>query len=217
MNRIVQTPLTPTAAATHHRSGPRQTDSYSTVAKLIHWTTAIAVLAALMFGVLIGQSEWPPIATVLETLAGLTGQQVGSLKNQLYDLHRSFGTLVLGLIVLRVCWWLVRRPPPLPAHMSTAQRAASFSAHSALYVLLFVLPILGWVGTSLFGAPIIVFGLFELPPIVERDRSQVGWVFELHTYTSIAITAIVALHIGAALKHRFIDRDGVFQRMTFGR
>jgi cytochrome b561 len=85
-----------------------------------------------------------------------------------------------------------------------------------LYTLLIVQPFLGWFGTSAYPAPIIVFGLFELPPIWHEDRPLSDKVLTVHAVVGLAIATLVAMHIAAALYHHFVRRDGVLTRMVTG-
>lgn len=172
---------------------------YSGISKFLHWTMALAVIIALVLGVTIANIPWGP------------------LKNQLYDLHRSFGTLILGLIVIRILWRLYSPPPPLPETVAPWQRTASRIVHLGLYACLAAMPLLGWIGTSLYGAKITVFGLFVLPPIVAKDRPNSEWVLEVHAWLGFAFAALIALHIAAALMHHFVHKDDILKRMLPGR
>ena len=75
------------------------------------------------------------------------------------------------------------------------------------------MPILGWLGTSLYGAKIKVFGLFVLPALVAKDRASSGFVLDIHGWLGIAFATIIAIHIGAALMHHFVHKDEILQRM----
>jgi cytochrome b561 len=90
---------------------------------------------------------------------------------------------------------------------------AASSVHVALYVLLIVQPIVGWIGTSAFRAPINVFWLFELPPIWPENRAFSDQVFQVHRAIGYLIVLLLAAHIGAALFHHFVRRDRVLLRM----
>ena len=160
---------------------------------------ALVVFIALGLGITIANIGWGP------------------LKNQLYDLHRSFGTLVLVLVALRIVWRLYSRPPALPDTVAPWQRLAAHLAHFGLYVCLIAMPLLGWIGTSLYGAKITVFGLFVLPPIVAKDRPNSEWVLELHAWLGMAFAALIVMHIAAALVHHFVHKDDVLKRMLPGR
>jgi cytochrome b561 len=85
--------------------------------------------------------------------------------------------------------------------------------HRLLYAILLIQPIIGWWGTSAFGAPINVFWLFELPPLVSKDELAAKQILAWHGIVGITLSAIVAIHISAALFHHFVRRDEVLRRM----
>jgi cytochrome b561 len=93
------------------------------------------------------------------------------------------------------------------------QRAASSAVHGSLYLLLTLQPIIGYWANSAFGASTPMFGVFQLPPIVAQNQDFAGQLFTLHRWSGIAIALLAAVHIGAALQHYFIFKDGVLQRM----
>jgi cytochrome b561 len=172
--------------------------AYSLTARVLHWSTAILVLTVLPLGVVIG-NEWG-----------------GPLQDQLYDLHRSIGATILLLVVVRLGYRLTHPPLPLPDDIAPIQRFAAQATHWALYALLIVQPLVGWIATSAFPAPIVVFGLFELPPIWSEDRAFSDRLFTVHAWIAIAIACLAAAHIGAALHHHFVRKDRVLMRMITG-
>lgn len=137
----------------------------------------------------------------------------GVWQDRLFNLHRSLGVLVLALAVLRVATrWILGVPAPHPG-LTRFQRAASGIAHKALIVLILLVPLLGWAATSAYPAPIVVFGLFELPPILGPDRALSEKLFGAHRFAAFLMTGILCIHVGAALWHGVIMRDGVLSRM----
>lgn len=144
-----------------------------------------------------------------------------SIKFDFYQLHKSFGLSILALTTLRLVWRLTHKIPPLPAAMPAWQKAAARGTHWAFYALLFVTPLVGWaiVSVSPKDIPTFWFGLFSVPhlPFFDGviDRSAVEDVFEEgHEFLAFAILGLLALHVGAALKHGFINRDGVLRSMA---
>jgi cytochrome b561 len=168
---------------------------YSPTARALHWFTAVLVLTMI------------PAGFVMVNI------DAGPWQNFLFHLHRSFGVLLLPVMLLRLIYRLKHPPPPLPATVEPIHQLAAHSVHMALYALLIVQPIVGWIGTSAFRAPILVFGLFELPPIWPEDRAFSDQVFVLHRAIGILIAALLVAHIGAALFHHFVRRDQVLLRM----
>jgi len=172
--------------------------AYSLTARALHWTTAILVLFMLPLGIVI-VNEWG-----------------GPLKDPLYDLHRSIGTLIIPLVVLRLAYRLAHPPSPLPDDLPAIQRSAAHATHWGLYALLVIQPFVGWVATSAYGAVITVFGLFVLPPIWSQDRALSERLFVVHAVIGLAIAGLAAIHIGAALYHHFVRKDRVLMRMITG-
>jgi cytochrome b561 len=174
------------------------TPAYTATARTLHWLTASLVLINLPLGLVIG-NNWG-----------------GPLQDPLYNLHRSIGALIIPIILVRVVYRLGHPPAPLPDDIPRWQQRAASATHYALYALLVAQPFLGWIGTSAYRAPIIVFGLFELPPIWPEDRAFSDQVLLVHAVTGLAIACLLAAHIGAALHHHFIRKDRILMRMVSG-
>ncbi|WP_291014388.1 cytochrome b [Hydrogenophaga sp.] len=136
---------------------------------------------------------------------------------KLYNWHKWAGVLVLSLALLRLLWRLTHRPPPLPASFARAmpawQRLAHHATHAALYLLFFAVPLLGWAYSSATGFSIVLFGVLPLPDWVPVNESLADALKAAHRYAAYALAALVSLHVAAALKHHFIDRDGLLSRM----
>jgi cytochrome b561 len=173
--------------------------AYSVTARILHWLTAGLVLTMLPLGLVIAR-EWG-----------------GPFQDQLYDLHRSIGALLIVIIMVRFAYRLAHPPLPLPDDIPPIQRFAAHATHWALYALLILQPFLGWIGTSAYRAPIIVFGLFELPPIWPEDRAFSDQVLFVHGVVGLTIACLLAAHIGAALYHHFVRRDDILLRMLTSR
>ncbi|MBZ9990027.1 cytochrome b [Mesorhizobium sp. BH1-1-5] len=135
---------------------------------------------------------------------------------ELIQSHKSFGFLLLGLIILRVAWRLRNAAPALPASVGTLERRTAPLAHFALYVFQIALPLSGWalVSVSTLEIPTMPFDLFVMPnlPLAESDAAESFWS-AAHWYLAYAGIALVALHIAAALRHHFLLRDSVLTRM----
>lgn len=171
---------------------------YSAAAKLFHWITALAVLTTI------------PVALAMVRV----GQ--GPLQNQLYDLHRSLGVLVLVLMAARLLWRIYRPAPPLVPGLPDWQVAAASISHWTLYAVLLAMPVLGWAGTSAFGAPIMVFDLFEWPAMLDKDEQLANVLLGLHRWLGFALVGLLGLHVAAALHHHFIRGDETLRRMLPG-
>jgi cytochrome b561 len=169
---------------------------YSLTARAAHWITAALVIIAFFIG--------------------LTMLQVGRgpLQNQLFDWHRSLGATVLLITALRLLWRLGHPAPPLPPDTPGWIKVSAWLSHRLLYAFLLILPIIGWLGSSAFGAPVHFYGLFDLPALISPDKSLAHILFAIHIWGAFALAALVVLHIGAALYHLLVRRDSVFRRMV---
>lgn len=168
---------------------------YPSTSKWLHWLVAASVLVMIPIGIAMGR----------------VGQ--GPLQNTLYDLHKSFGILILALMIARLInRIMVGAPAPAPG-LARWQRAVSSATHGLLYVLLILQAIGGWIANSAYGAPTPFFGLFELPALVANDRPFAEQVFRNHRVIGFVIAALAAMHIAAALHHFLFRRDRVLQRM----
>ncbi len=141
------------------------------------------------------------------------------------DTHKSIGITVLGLAILRVLWRIAHKPPAMPPVYARWERVAAHAAHAALYVIIFALPLSGWLHDSAWNGaashPMQLFGLFEWPRIAifngydpaQRDvlHDQLG---TLHTWCGYVLYALLAAHILGALKHQWLDRHAELQRIV---
>ncbi|WP_245258996.1 cytochrome b [Salinarimonas rosea] len=171
---------------------------YARVQIWIHWLTALAVLGLIA--------------------AGLTMTRIGpgTLTNALYELHKSFGLVVVGLVVLRL---VARAVHGAPAHapMPGWQLLAARISHVALYLLLVVVPLSGWAATSACCAPVNLFWSVEMTLPVARGFDVARPIFVVHTYAAYLLAFVVLVHAGAALQHHYLRRDDTLARMAGGR
>ena len=169
--------------------------TYSRPAKIFHWITAIAVISTVPMGI--------------------TMMRVGSgdLQNALFFTHKSIGALILMVTAARLVWRLFHPAPPLVPGLPGWQVAAAKGSHLLLYVLLFAVPLLGWAGTSAFGAPVDFFGLFNLPQILEKDQALAERLLGIHAVVALSLAGLVLVHVSAALYHHFIRKDETLRRM----
>lgn len=172
---------------------------YHPVARLLHWALALALVGLFALGLYMADLPFSP------------------QRLKLYNWHKWIGVSVLTLSFIRLFWRLVFRPPALPAGITTAmpawQRWAHHATHGGLYLLFFAVPLLGWAYSSAAGFPIVVFGVLPLPDFVPVSESLADVLKEAHGIAAYAMAALVALHVVGALKHQFIDRDGLMARM----
>jgi cytochrome b561 len=178
---------------------------YTTTAIALHWIIAILILANVGLGYAADLVPDGFVRTVVDT-------------------HKSTGITVLGLAMLRILWRFSHKPPDSPPSYSPFERFAAHAAHGALYVLIFALPISGWMHDSAWkeaaSHPMSLYGLIPWPRIawieriepVEKERLHTLF-FAAHTYFAYALYLLLATHIFGALKHQFFDREAELQRM----
>lgn len=169
---------------------------YTTTAMIFHWLIALMIIGAFTMGL------------VMTDIPGIT-----PTKLKYYSWHKWAGVTILALATLRLLWRLTHPAPPYPATMPGWQRTAANSLHSLLYVLMFAVPLSGYLYTLSAGIPVVYFGLFELPVIIDANPALKPVLKGVHYWLNMTLAACVAIHVAAALKHQFIDRDGVLKRM----
>lgn len=175
---------------------------YSPAARRFHWITVAAVFVMIPLG--LGM-----------TYRGNTLDLWDELTNGLYSAHKLLGFLVLWLTAGRLAYRLLHGAPPDEPTLEWWQKAASHLVHWALYGLLLVVPLLGWIGVSLYPA-LTIFDLFNLPALAAPNEEAAKRVLALHGWLAILLALAVAGHIVAALSHHFVRRDGVLRRMLPG-
>ncbi len=131
--------------------------------------------------------------------------------------HKAIGITVLVLTVLRIVWKLAHPAPPLVETLKAWEAALAKVTHVLLYGLMLAIPLAGWGLHSAFGQgkPVSIFGLFNVPALpVGSDKPTIGMFHELHEITATLMLVLFAIHVGAALKHHFVDKDGTMRRMV---
>jgi cytochrome b561 len=176
---------------------------YTPLAMLLHWVLALAILGAFFMGLYLDDLPFSPS------------------KLRLINWHKWAGVTILTLSALRLLWRLSHRPPSLPVRIEQAmpgwQRAAYHGTHHLMYLLFFIVPLAGWAYSSAKGFPIVWFGVLPLPDLVAKDAALADILKEVHALAAFALIGLVAVHVAAALKHQWIDRDGLLDRMRPGR
>jgi cytochrome b561 len=178
-------------------------DRYSAPQRWLHWLVAILVLGNLAGGTML----WSFGFTGLRDTFGLAAA------NAMYTAHKSSGVLILALVLLRLGLRLRHGAPPPPASLSPVVWRLAHANHLALYVLLVVMPVLGWAATAAGGFP-VQFLAWNLPGLVPENEALAETLFALHGAAGLAIAVLAAVHIAAALRHRFILRDDVLRRIA---
>jgi cytochrome b561 len=171
---------------------------YTSTAIALHWLLALAIAGAFAAGLYMTSLSFSPA------------------RLKLFNWHKWAGVCILALSALRLLWRLRHRPPaelPMPAWQSRASRWV----HRLLYGLFFAVPLAGWAYSSAAGFPIVLFGVLPLPDFVPVNRELSDALKPVHHWLAYGLAAVVALHVAGALKHHFVDRDGLLLRMRPGR
>jgi cytochrome b561 len=177
----------------------RNTDnSYGLVAQFLHWS--VVVLIVTQYGLVLIFSDMP---LGLEKIAWIVR-------------HKAVGMTILGLACIRLLWRLFNPAPPLPAHMKPYERWGAHASHALLYILIFTIPLSGWVMSSLAGIPVGYFGLFDIPVLMPPDKTLVAASKQVHLILNFILAMTACLHIGAAFYHHGFKKDDVLIRMLPG-
>ena len=167
---------------------------YTRTAVMLHWLSAALILCGFAIGL------W------------MTRLALSPLKLQWYSYHKWIGITVFLIAVCRLAWrW--RHPAPRAVPMPDWQRRAAAATHAALYVLMLAIPVSGWIYSSASGVSVAWLGLVPLPDLVAKDKMLAAVLKVVHTGLNYTLLALVSVHMGAALKHHFVDRDGTLARM----
>lgn len=168
---------------------------YTRTAMLFHWLIAAAVFTVIGMGLY------------------MTSPPITPLRFRVYNWHKWLGVCLLLATVLRLTWRIRHAPPPTDHVMKSLEVFAARAVHSLLYALCFLVPLSGWAYTSAEGRPVVLFGRFPLPDFVPVNPALAEVLKVTHHWLAWTLSALILLHIAAALKHRFIDRDSVLSRM----
>ncbi|MGI3170740.1 cytochrome b [Pseudooceanicola sp. C21-150M6] len=172
------------------------TDQFSLFARSLHWIMALLVLCMIPAGFLMIQEGIPR-----------------GLQNALFLFHKNIGVLLLILVVIRALYRRFRPPAPLPADIPMIQQRMAALSHLALYGLLFLLPVAGYIRVKAGGFPIESLDALGVPALVPRAEWLATAAKTIHFLAGYAIAGVIAVHIAAAAYHGLVRRDGVFSRM----
>jgi cytochrome b561 len=172
-----------------------QTTAYTRTAIGLHWLIAIALAGTFALGLYMHELPLSP------------------QKLKLYSWHKWAGVTIFLFVALRLAWRLGHRPPALPILMPAWQRLAAEATHVLLYVLMFAVPLSGWLMSSAKGFQTVWFGVLPLPDLLNKDTELGDLLQQVHMILNFSMAALVLAHLGAALKHHLIDRDDILTRM----
>lgn len=169
--------------------------------------------------------RWGPISQAFHWLSALLLTAIGAIglymedlpnapdKIRIYALHKSLGLTLLAIVVLRLLWrWTRPRPAHLPGLPVWSRRSAG-AVHTALYVLMLLVPLAGWTLNSASGYPLQWFGVFNLPSIAAESESLADLAGEVHELGFWLLVLVVAGHVAGAMYHHLFLGDDTLQRM----
>ncbi len=169
--------------------------AYSALAIGLHWLVFVFVIANWLLGPYMADLPLSP------------------QKLKYFSWHKWIGVTVFLLAVFRVGWRLSHSPPPLPVSVPSWQRHLAQASHLMLYLLIFAVPVTGWLYSSASGVPTVYLGWVQLPDLVGRDKALAELLKQAHIILNMALVALVFVHVAAAFKHHFVDHDDVLARM----
>ncbi len=169
--------------------------AWGAVSQWLHWLIVVLLVMQYSLGWL--AASLPP----------------GLDKLVLLSRHKSLGILILALAAMRLGWRALNPTPAMPAGMTVSVRRLAHVTHALMYAGLLALPLSGWIMSSARNFPVAFFNLFQLPDLVSPGESVYLVSRTIHVGLTWLLLASVALHILAALKHHFLDRDDVLRRM----
>lgn len=169
---------------------------YARPLALLHWLMALLIVGTFLFGLKVGAMPLSPA------------------KFHQIAWHKWAGITVLLLLMLRIAVRLASRVPPLPDTMSALAQKAAHVGHFALYALMLAVPLSGWAMSSAYGFPVVYFQLLPLPDLVAKDPALAETLLWVHRGCNVLLAVTVLGHVAAALKHQWLDKDGLLSRMS---
>ncbi len=177
------------------RQDYRDVPGYTATAVALHWATAALIIAGFILG------------EYMEDLA------LSPLKLRLFSYHKWIGVTVFALVIFRLAWRALHPAPALPDKMPAWEKSAAKAAHLALYALIFIIPVTGWLSSSAHGFQTVYLKVLPMPDLVKKNKEAADALELVHGLLNKALLALFIMHVSASLKHHFIDRDDILKRM----
>lgn len=168
---------------------------YHSLSIFFHWLLAIMIIGAFIMGTI------------------MVDMRISPTKLQFYNWHKWAGVTILALVAMRLLTRLFKPAPNYPDSMKNWEKQAAHATHIFLYVLMFSVPISGYLYTFAAGYPVVYFAWLELPAVVGPFPEYKDFFKETHDILTKVMFITVMLHVAAAMKHLVINKDGVFQRI----
>lgn len=170
-------------------------ERYSSISIMLHWLIALMIFCAFPLGLYMADLPLSP------------------QKLQYYSWHKWAGVSIFVVVLIRI-FWRIGHPPPVAVPMPGWQQLASGAVHYMLYLLMVIIPLSGWLMSSAHGFQTVWFGVLPLPDLLEKNHDLAETLEEVHELLNYGMLFLVGLHIAAALKHHFVDKDGLLSRMN---
>ena len=171
------------------------TPGHPATTRLFHWAVAVMVLVQIPVGI------------------AMTSAPLAAVADPLYVVHKGLGSVLLLVVVARIAWRIVRRPPPFPDFMPPREQRIAHRTHVALYGLLLVMVVSGYVRTVGDSYPIELLDALGVPALLPSMPQTAAVMLVVHRFSSFALVALVAVHVAMVLKHHVVDRNPVLRRM----
>lgn len=210
MTRIVARHSAPLKGPGKNRLPPHASITYDRAVTDHQQTVPLRYSAPAMLG------HWLVVLLIVSTYCvawTMVDLRISPTKLRLFNYHKWIGVTIFALAALRVLWRLWRRPPPLPVPMHRWERQAAEITHRLLYLLLFALPLSGWLMSSAKGFQTVYLGLLPIPDVLAKNAALGAALTSVHVALTWLLLGLVSVHVLAALKHQFIHHDNVLQRM----
>ncbi len=178
------------------KTAPKQ---YTLLAIGLHWWIALLIFIAFPLGIYMHDLPFSPN------------------KLKLFSWHKWIGVTVFLFVVVRISWRWCHSPPALPDSIASWQKLATHVAHGLLYLLMVAIPLSGWLMSSAKGFQTVWFGVLPIPDLLGKDKELGNLLAIVHKTLNFSLLALVTLHVLAALKHHFIDKDVILRRMLSNR
>jgi cytochrome b561 len=173
----------------------KQVLAYTRTAISLHWLMALLIVVAF------------PVGVVMHNMA------LSPDKLRMMSYHKWIGVTIFLLLLARLAWRLLHKPAPMTAHMPAWQQKAAGAIHFLLYVLMVAIPLSGWLMSSAKGFQTVYFGVLPLPDLLGKDKALGEQLGEVHEMLNVTLLVLFVLHVAAAIKHHFMDRDDTLIRM----
>lgn len=168
---------------------------YGVVARGFHWITVLLVFTMIPVGLI------------------MTQDLPRTIQDPLFVLHKGLGPFVLLLVALRLVWRAFNPPPPLPGSVPDLQRRIAGAVHFALYGLLLIMGISGYVRVTAGGFPIESLNALGIPPLLAKDEPLAKIAASVHSLAAFGLIALIITHVTASAYHAILQKDGVLRRM----